>query len=43
MTADDRGIATQLERRRRLAAERWSLDEGVVVIGAGVPVARRLH
>jgi Xaa-Pro aminopeptidase len=28
----------QLERRRRLAAERWDLDAGVVLIGAGVAV-----
>jgi Xaa-Pro aminopeptidase len=31
-------IAAQLERRRRLAAERWDLGEGVVLIGAGIPV-----
>lgn len=30
--------AAQLERRRRLAAERWDVDDGVVLIGAGEPV-----
>jgi Xaa-Pro aminopeptidase len=38
-TPGDSVIAVQLERRRRLAAERWSLDKAAVVIGAGVPVA----
>ena len=28
----------QLERRRRLLAERWEVDDGVVLIGAGEPV-----
>jgi Xaa-Pro aminopeptidase len=38
VTSGVSAVATQLERRRRLAAERWALDEAVVVIGAGVPV-----
>jgi Xaa-Pro aminopeptidase len=37
--AGDNRVTVQLERRRRLAAERWSLNEAVVVIGAGVPLA----
>jgi Xaa-Pro aminopeptidase len=36
--AMDGGIAAQLERRRRLAAERWNVDDAVVVVGAGEPV-----
>ena len=32
------GIAAQLERRRRSAAERWDLDDAIVLVGAGVPV-----
>jgi Xaa-Pro aminopeptidase len=31
-------IDAQLDRRRRLAAERWDLGDGVVLVGAGVPV-----
>jgi Xaa-Pro aminopeptidase len=31
----DSDIAEQIERRRRAVAERWDLDETVVVIGAG--------
>jgi Xaa-Pro aminopeptidase len=38
-TSDANAIAAQLERRRRLAAQRWALEDAVVVIGAGVPVA----
>ena len=36
-------IALQLERRRRAAAERWQLDDQVVLIGAGdrIPVPGR--
>ncbi len=36
-------IAVQLERRRRAAAERWQLDDQVVLIGAGdrIPVPGR--
>jgi Xaa-Pro aminopeptidase len=32
------GIGAQLERRRRLAAERWELGGAVVLVGAGDPV-----
>jgi len=32
---DDTTIAVQLERRRRAAAERWQLDDQVVLVGAG--------
>jgi Xaa-Pro aminopeptidase len=37
------GIAVQLERRRRAAAERWQLDDQVVLVGAGerIPVPGR--
>jgi Xaa-Pro aminopeptidase len=40
---DDAAIAVQLERRRRAAAERWQLDDQVVLIGAGhrIPVPGR--
>jgi Xaa-Pro aminopeptidase len=36
-------IAVELERRRRAAAERWQLDDQVVLVGAGerIPVAGR--
>jgi Xaa-Pro aminopeptidase len=36
-------IAAQLERRRRAAAERWALDDQVVLVGAGdrIPVPGR--
>ena len=36
-------IAVQLERRRRAAAERWELDEQIVLVGAGdrIPVPGR--
>jgi Xaa-Pro aminopeptidase len=37
-STSDSGIAAQLARRQRLAAERWELDGGIVVIGAGEPV-----
>ena len=37
MSAEER-LAEQLERRRRLSVERWDLGDGVVVIGAGMPV-----
>jgi hypothetical protein len=33
--SDSRGIATQLERRRRAVAEQWQLDNELVLIGAG--------
>jgi Xaa-Pro aminopeptidase len=36
--AADTGIEAQLERRRGLAAERWDLGDGVVLIGAGMAV-----
>lgn len=41
--AGDAAIAVQLERRRRAAAERWQLDDQVVLIGAGdrIPVPGR--
>jgi Xaa-Pro aminopeptidase len=41
--AADAAIAVQLERRRRAAAERWQLDDKVVLIGAGhrIPVPGR--
>jgi Xaa-Pro aminopeptidase len=41
--ADDATIAVQLERRRRAAAERWQLEDQVVLIGAGdkIPVPGR--
>src|SRR5207302_11353665 len=32
------GVAAQLDRRRRAAAERWNLDRAVVLIGAGTPI-----
>jgi Xaa-Pro aminopeptidase len=35
MTGTDAAIAGQLERRRRAAAERWELGDGVVLVGAG--------
>jgi Xaa-Pro aminopeptidase len=35
----DQAIVEQLERRRRAAAERWSLGDEVVLIGAGTPIA----
>jgi Xaa-Pro aminopeptidase len=38
-TADTSAIAAQLERRRRLVAERWAVDDAIAVVGAGVPVA----
>jgi Xaa-Pro aminopeptidase len=40
---DAAAIAAQLERRRRAAAERWQLDEQVVLVGAGdrIPVPGR--
>ena len=36
-------VAVQLERRRRAAAERWQLDEQVLLVGAGeaIPVPGR--
>ena len=36
----ERPAAVQLERRRRAAAERWQLDNQVVLVGAGdrIPV-----
>jgi Xaa-Pro aminopeptidase len=37
-SATNGGIVAQLERRRRLAAERWDLNDAVVLVGAGVPV-----
>ena len=39
----ERPVAVQLERRRRAAAERWELDDQVVLVGAGerVPVPGR--
>jgi Xaa-Pro aminopeptidase len=43
VAVNDAAIAVQLERRRRAAAERWQLDDGVVLIGAGdkIPVPGR--
>jgi hypothetical protein len=35
LAADDATIAVPLERRRRAAAERWQLDDQVVLVGAG--------
>jgi Aminopeptidase P, N-terminal domain len=32
------GVAEQLERRRRAAAERWGLRDETVLIGAGAPL-----
>jgi Xaa-Pro aminopeptidase len=41
--ADGAAIAVQLERRRRVVAERWQLDDQVVLVGAGdrIPVPGR--
>jgi Xaa-Pro aminopeptidase len=43
VAAGDAAIAVQLERRRRAAAERWQLEDQVVLIGAGdrIPVPGR--
>jgi Xaa-Pro aminopeptidase len=43
LTSDDAGVAEQLDRRRRAAADRWQLDEQLVLIGAGekIPVPGR--
>jgi Xaa-Pro aminopeptidase len=43
VAANDALIGVQLERRRRAAAERWQLEDQVVVIGAGdkIPVPGR--
>ena len=43
MTETPGAIAVQLERRRRAAAERWQLNEQVVLVGAGdrIPVPGR--
>jgi Xaa-Pro aminopeptidase len=38
IAGNDGMIGAQLARRRRLATERWHVDDGVVVIAAGLPV-----
>jgi Xaa-Pro aminopeptidase len=35
LTSDDASVAEQLDRRRRAAADRWRLDEQLVLIAAG--------
>jgi Xaa-Pro aminopeptidase len=43
LTSDDASVAEQLDRRRRAAADRWRLDEQLVLIAAGekIPVPGR--
>jgi Xaa-Pro aminopeptidase len=43
LATDAAAIAAELERRRRAAAERWELDDQVVLVGAGdrIPVPGR--